>query len=167
MTSPTTEQCGLCHHQDAVNERGFCQHVRIKAYGPDGFDIVCGCKCVFPTAPTTETPPIESAAQEIVTLLLGHFGVLPNDLYHQIQRILRNKLKAKSTETPLTVEAALKELQWLFPESPTVQITIARGQKAPGLTVYTAAAGALAIWHGATLDEAMAQLRRGRNDEQH
>jgi len=55
--------------------------------------------------------------------------------------------------------AALKELQFMFPESPTHQIIIARGNKAPGLTQYTAAAGSLAIWHGATLEECMNQVR--------
>lgn len=64
------------------------------------------------------------------------------------------------TTTEQTVEEALKELQFIFPESPTHQIIIARGQTAPGLTRYTAAAGALAIWSGNSLAECMAQVRQ-------
>lgn len=41
------QRCVKCGHSGKVNERGFCQHVRIKAYGEDGFDIVCSCQCVF------------------------------------------------------------------------------------------------------------------------
>lgn len=44
----TSERCGECGHGGFVNERGVCQKVRIKALNDDGFDLICGCKCVYP-----------------------------------------------------------------------------------------------------------------------
>lgn len=107
----------------------------------------------FPTFAAPDSAPVAYVADMADARFYAH---APEDVDCLLAEVERLTGEAE-------VEAALKELQWMFPESPTHQIIIARGNKAPGLTQYTAAVGALAIWHGPTLADCLAQVRVAKN----